>query len=220
MLGHYDAFTDWPLLLSAGAPEWVLPMVEAFFGSSREIVRFSYQQRFTTRVGRLCVPWILRQPAFHPNVGRVFEHIAAGATEDRDGRPGRRICVVREQQGTKRRLTNAEAVTALIESHGFERVHADQMAFIDQVTLFAETDVAVGEAGSGLHGTIFSPPGMTTLEMRPETYGGLAQPAIAVLRGHSFTSVTGSSPGTGAMSHAPWTLDLQTLEQRLDELAL
>jgi len=61
---------------------------------------------------------------------------------------------------------------------------------------------------------------MTTLEMRPETYGGLAQPAIAVLKGHSFTSVKGSTPGESPMSHAPWTLALETLGQRLDELAL
>jgi len=126
MLGHYDAFTDWPLLLSADAPAWVLPMVEAFFGRSREILSFSCQQQYRTKVGQLCVPWVLCQPAFHPSVRGVFDQIAAVATEDRDDAPGRRVCFVREQQFDKRHLTNADAVTALLQTRGFERVQADR----------------------------------------------------------------------------------------------
>ncbi len=222
LLDEFGGHEDWPLLLPSHAPDWVPPMVEVFSGRPRRIERFSHRRDLRMRVGELCVPWVVREPAFHPSVAHVFDRIAATALGD--GAPaagGRRICILRgEDQDEKRRLTNAAELDALLLGRGLEGVSPEKMPFIDQVRLFAETEVAVGQAGSALHGVVFSKPGAATLELRPETYDVHGQSAIAVLRRQSFASVKGAQGTDSRMSREPWALDLDLVEQRLVELGL
>jgi Glycosyltransferase 61 len=218
MLDEFDLFTDWPLLLPSRAPKWLPPLIEAFARHAREIRTFSHRRSVSVDVGELCVPWALRHPGFHPAANRIFDRIAGLAGGGNGGGRGRRIFVVRQQrQG--RRLTNAGEVMGLFEARGFEPVPPEQLPFVDQVRLFAGAELVAGEAGSALHGTVFSKPGTTTIELRPETYHVQGQPAIAVLRGHTFTSVKGAQRG-GRMSREPWALDLDSVARRLEELGV
>ena len=127
------------------------------------------------------MPWVLRHPGFHPAANRIFDRVAKTASDDdgNGGAPERRIFIVRQKRA--RRLTNARQVRALFEARGFEAVLPERLPFLDQVRLFVGARFVAGEAGSALHGTVFSKPGMTTLELRPETYHVHGQPAIAVL---------------------------------------
>ena len=221
MLEAEGAFTDWPLLLPASTPPWLLPMVEAFCGRRREIARFSSSRSRPTAVSRLCVPWVGRQPAIHPLVEGVFERLAESARARTPPSGGRdAIYVLRDDAGEKRQLTNGDPVRALLESRGLLCVAPQRLAFSDQVRLFAEVRLAVGEAGSGLHGMVFSGPGSVTVELRPPSYTSLAQPAVAVLRGQSFTSVAGAQEAAGRMSREPWSLELADVERRLGEVGL
>ncbi len=221
MLDQFGVFTDWPLLLPEQVPSWIPPMVEIYSGRQRVIKRFSHRRHLRVRVRELCVPWIVRKPAFHPSVAEVFEKVAARATGNgAAAAPGRRICILRgKDQDDKRGLTNAEALDAMLLERGLEGVSPERMPFVDQVRLFAETEFAVGQAGSALHGVVFSKPGTAALELRPENYDVHGQSAIAVLRRQTFASVKGDQDG-GRMSRAPWTLDLELVEQRLGELGL
>jgi Glycosyltransferase 61 len=217
MLDEFDLFTDWPLLLPSRAPKWLPPLIEVFSRHSREIRTFSHRRSVSVDVGELCVPWVLRHPGFHPAANRIFDRIAGLAGGRNGGGRGRRIFVVRQRQA--RRLTNAGEVIGLFEARGFEPVPPEQLPFLDQVRLFAGAEFVAGEAGSALHGTVFSKPGTTTIELRPETYHVQGQPAIAVLRGHTFTSVKGAQRG-GRMSREPWALDRDAVERRMEELGV
>ena len=226
MLDQHELFTDWPLLLPANAPDWVPAMIDVFspkprriVARSRKIIRFSSRQQLTSRVGSVCVPWVVRQPAFHPSVAAIFRRIAEGAAAgDRGRRCESRVCIFRGKGDEKRRLLNTEDVESLFEARGFLKVQPERLSFLDQVRLFAGAQITVGEAGSGLHGSVFAKPQTRTLELRPETYDVHGQSAIAVLMGHWFTSVKGEQAVAQRMSHAPWTLDVDAVEQRLDEL--
>lgn len=216
MLDRQKAFDGWPLLLPDNRPDWLARMVEAFCSSPREIVLFSNRQHDVTRVKRLCVPWVVRGPGFHPSAREVFTQISERAAPDQAAT--RRIFAARDPELEKRRLTNSAEIEAVLESRGFESVRPERLPFLEQVRLFASAEIAAGEAGSGLHGTIFSPPGTKTLELRPATYDAPGQPAIAVLMGHWFASVQGPQAGSHRMSHEPWTLDPELVERRLTEL--
>ena len=219
MLDEFDLFTDWPLLLPSRAPKWLPPLIEVFSRHSREIRTFSHRRSVSIEIGELCVPWVLRHPGFHPAANRIFDRIAGLADGDGNGvGRGRRIFVLRQRQA--RRLANAGEVSGLLEARGFEAVAPEQLPFLDQVRLFAGANFVAGEAGSALHGAVFSKPGATTIELRPETYHVQGQPAIAVLRRHAFTSVKGAQRGGGRMSREPWTLDLQAVERRLEEVGV
>jgi glycosyl transferase family 61 len=218
MLDEFDLFSDWPLLLPSRAPKWLPPLIEAFSRRSCEIRTFSHRRSVSIEVGELCVPWVLRHPGFHPAANRIFDRIAGLADGEGSGEGrGRRVFILRQRQA--RQLTNADEVAALFRARGFDPVAPERLPFLDQVRLFAGAAIVAGEAGSALHGTVFSKPGTTTIELRPATYHVQGQPAIAVLRGHVFTSVTGAQPG-GRMSREPWTLDPGAVERRLGELGI
>jgi capsular polysaccharide biosynthesis protein len=219
MLDEFDAFAGWPVLVPSHAPPWVPALVAAFSGS-RELRYVSHRRGRKLRVGRLCVPWVPRHPAFHPAVAGVFERVVEAAREEAGGGGlGRRIWIVRPDQNV-RRLTNASEVESALAARGFATVVPERLRFDQQVRLFAAADIVAGEAGSGLHGTVFSQPGTITLELRPETYFASGQPAIAVLRRQTFTSLTGVQGGAGRMSREPWTIDPRALEGRLADLGL
>src|SRR5207302_3210276 len=50
LLGELEALPDWPVLVSAGAPDWVLPMIAAFDGGRREVIRFRQRPRRKVKV--------------------------------------------------------------------------------------------------------------------------------------------------------------------------
>ena len=221
VLDHLGVLPDWPLLMPARTPPWLDGMLQAFGSRPREIVRFPNRMTVKVEVGRLCVPWVLRRPAFHPAAGEAFDRIASAyvASGGRSGDPPtRRIYVERPlpaASGAKRQLTNAREAKAFFEDRGFEPVRPELLPFADQIRLFAEARAVAGEAGSGLHGTLFSRPGTTTVELRPPSYVVRSQLAVAALRRQALLSVRGAQESSVSMSHDPWTLDLGEVERRL-----
>ena len=227
LVDELDEFADWPVLLREDSPSWTLTMIEAFTRHEREVkVLPAESGRLRTRVGALCVPWVVRSPSIHPIVRRVYGRIVRAAGVRGRQREGRKLYMVRggeEGAEEKRRLETREEVTELFADRGFELVRPEQMPFMDQVRMFANAAVVAGEGGSGLHGTVFSPAGLITLELRPASYGMLGQPAIAILGRHTFASVIGEDiidPDDPKRSWPPWSLGLDAVEERLVELDL
>jgi capsular polysaccharide biosynthesis protein len=173
------------------------------------------------KVGRLCVPWVLRQAAFHPAAGEAFDRVVrahAALGRGPSGSPTRRIYIERPppaESGAKRQLTNANEARSFFQGRGFEPVRPELLPFADQIRLFAGARMVAGEAGSGLHGTVFSEPGITAIELRPPSFASRGQLAIAALRRQGLISIEGAQEATVPMSHDPWTLDLDHVEQRL-----
>ena len=237
VLEEFDVFPDWPLLIPANVPSWVLSLIGAFSKSPvaerrrrrlwrrgsrsvREVKRFSQHECFKTRVRHLCVPWTVRQPAFHPRVASVFDRVCRRCADG--GHPirsPRRVFIARDA-AEDRRMTNAEDARELLEASGFQTVAPERMPFRDQVGLFAGVECVVGEAGSGLHGAVFSSRESVCVELRPSTYHVHGQTAIAALREQTFTSVKGSQGSSRPMSREHWTLDLPALRERLSSVGL
>jgi capsular polysaccharide biosynthesis protein len=221
VLDHFDVLPDWPLLMPARTPPWMDAMVGAFGRRPRTIVRFPRRMGVKVKVGRLCVPWVLRQAAFHPAAGEAFDRVVrahAALGRGPSGSPTRRIYIERPppaESGAKRQLTNANEARSFFQGRGFEPVRPELLPFADQIRLFAGARAVAGEAGSGLHGTVFSEPGITAIELRPPSFASRGQLAIAALRRQGLISIEGAQEATVPMSHDPWTLDLDHVEQRL-----
>jgi capsular polysaccharide biosynthesis protein len=229
LLDDVDAVGDWPVLVRDQTPDWTRTMIREFTGRRREIKMLPGEGgRLRTSVEQLCVPWVVRSPSIHPIVRRVFGRIvrAAGGRPQRGAADARRIYVVRGESAgkkDKRRLEQRAEVERMFAARGFELIRPELLPFMDQVRLFADAGVVAGEAGSGLHGTIFSAAGIVTLELRPSSFNVLGQPAIAILQRHTFASVTGTDvvdPDEADRPWGPWTIELEALEERLEELEL
>jgi len=218
ILDGLGEFRDWPVLLPESAPGWVFPMVDAFSGH-REVRRFPNGPGLRTMVGELCVPWTLREPAFHPIAKEAFDRVAesAGRQLGNHSGGGRRLYVSRGSE-EQRRLENAGEVEALFAARGFDCVEPGRLPFLEQVRMFMDAETVAGEAGSGLHGTVFARAGTLTLELRPRIHRSLAQPAIAVLKAHAFASCAGTQRASTPTSRSPWTMDLGLLDRWLSEV--
>ncbi len=73
-----------------------------------------------------------------------------------------------------RPLENRDAFEAMAVQHGFTVVHPQTLPVLDQLRLFAGAREIIGEYGSALHASLFSPPGTVVCALR----GMLRHPAL------------------------------------------
>lgn len=58
-----------------------------------------------------------------------------------------------------RALVNTEEIQAFLASKGFETVFPEKMSFVEQVTVFSQAEIIVGQSGAGMANIIFAPQG-------------------------------------------------------------
>ena len=122
----------------------------------------------TCHVARALVPTAFRGD------GRANTLLAAAARSFKaavlgtaDGTATRRLFVSRRNWGNdSRTLINALEVEAQLAADGFEIVYPEEMSIPDQVRMFSEARVLVGEYGSGLHNSIFCGPDAMVVALR------------------------------------------------------
>lgn len=82
----------------------------------------------------------------------------------------RRIFVSRKNDTKKRIMENRLVTEELFHEFGFEIVTPETMSFTEQVELFSECEIVVGESGAGMANVIFCDPGTKILEIQPENF--------------------------------------------------
>jgi capsular polysaccharide biosynthesis protein len=114
--------------------------------------------------------------------------------------PGGRIYISRKQSGREYRpLRNRDAIEAMAAACGFAIVHPEQIPIRDQVAMFQRATHIIGEYGSALHASIFSPIGTVVVALRgPQPEPGYLQSGI----GNVFQQPTGYVFGKQAADDA------------------
>ena len=135
-------------------------------------------------------------------------------------RSGRR----REKQGTekilisrsdnadtrnRRNLAERAAFEEKAVARGFTRVRPERLSIPEQIALFRSAGTIIGEYGSGLHGSLFAPPGTTVVALRDNGLElGFLQSSIDHTLGHASGYVIGSERSEeGFFSVAPQDID-------------
>jgi capsular polysaccharide biosynthesis protein len=87
----------------------------------------------------------------------------AGWRAAASGGKGERLYISRS--GARyRHVRNEEEVVALLERHGFTRIHCEEYSVAEQVRLFASAEVIVAPHGAGLANIVFCRPGTKVIE--------------------------------------------------------
>lgn len=81
-------------------------------------------------------------------------------------RPPFRKLYISRSKAARRRIVNEAALTAHLESQGFETVHLEGMPFPEQVRVLAETTHVLSNHGAGLTNVLFMVPGTRVTEIR------------------------------------------------------
>ena len=188
-------------------------------GADRLVVYDRTRDRVACR--RLLVPTALRFVSrASPLMRQARRFLLDRAAPGSRWRFGRR----RERQGTEKilisRSDNADTLnrrtlaerarfeeTAL--ARGFTPVRPERLSVPEQIALFRSAGTIVGEYGSGLHGSLFAPPGTTVVALRDNGLElGFLQSSIDHTLGHAGGYVIGSGRSEeGFFSVAPEDID-------------
>jgi capsular polysaccharide biosynthesis protein len=78
----------------------------------------------------------------------------------------RQIFLSRAHASQSRPLLNRQRIEEIAGAAGLEILHPERLSLPEQVRLFGEANLLVGEYGSALHGSLFSAPGTTVCNLR------------------------------------------------------
>ncbi|MDR3403929.1 MAG: glycosyltransferase 61 family protein [Chthoniobacter sp.] len=148
-----------------GLKEWQRQILDALglldsYTEIRGPVRFRKMVASTTLSLHISYPTAVARPIFD---ALRFRFGSATA-------PARKLFISR-QSFAHRLFVNREEVEALATGMGFEIVRPEEMPVGDQVRMFAEAKVVVGEAGAALANVGFCHPGAAVLEIQTERFG-------------------------------------------------
>jgi hypothetical protein len=85
------------------------------------------------------------------------------------GSQGTKIYISR-RDATMRRLTNEKDLIDLLERYGFAVLESGGMSMAEQIMMFAEADVIIGNHGAGLANIVFCQKGTTVIEISSPRY--------------------------------------------------
>jgi capsular polysaccharide biosynthesis protein len=114
---------------------------------------------------------------------------------------------------SKRELSNEDEIKAIVRARGIEVVYPEELPWNEQVNLFSNARLIVGESGSGLHNSIFAPEGAIVLCMQPSTQ---VQGTLSALLGHPTAFLC---PESAAMIDGTcvFDIDLKRFSALLDQ---
>jgi hypothetical protein len=105
---------------------------------------------------------------------------------------GRRRIYSSRQHVVRRSIANEAEILNVLESHGFETVHPQELSVKEQIRTFAEAEAILGVHGSGLTNAIFSPSNATVIELQPESLAYIENAVVrtlAAIRNQRFVQV-------------------------------
>ncbi|WP_158272057.1 glycosyltransferase family 61 protein [Marinicauda salina] len=103
---------------------------------------------------------VVQASRLHAGLERLEHGLPAVA--DTGIEPARKIYVSRARW-QRRTLVNGVEIEAYLAGRGWRVVHPETLTVAEQRALFSCAEIVLGEDGSGLHNTLFSPPGARLL---------------------------------------------------------
>jgi O-antigen biosynthesis protein WbqL len=153
------------------------------------------------RCESLLIPSLLcgQDYAFHPLLNSLIAELVSTNTL-----PKRRLYLTRQEPSHFRRLSNKKEIENIASSFGLELISPETLPISEQIKLFSECVFVVGEFGSALHNTLFSPLGIRVLALN--WVNGL-QSKISQLRKQSVGYLL---PSSGLPVEHEWGAALRT----------
>lgn len=157
-------------------------------------------------------------PALRPAATLLSELIALRHGVAPLGRADQRIFLSRGQGPQNRVFRDRERVEDQAARAGLTIVHPQNLDLLEQVRLFQGASMVVGEYGSAMHGTLFSPPGTVVCCLR----GSLGHPGFVQSGfGHALDQPTGYVFGRNVSNdiHSEFAVSEQAFTECLELLS-
>ncbi|CAN5285572.1 DUF563 domain-containing protein [soil metagenome] len=159
-------FGDIPIVIPSTAPAYVRSIIAETLGNWPVIVYERFEEH--VEVGNLIMPSMFHDGyQFHPRFTEVIDRHVAWSRDTLGarwrsllGRHARKLFVSRRNVVSSfRELDNQAGLEAVAGEFGFQIASPEKLSWRRQVELFSYAECIVGEYGSGMHNTLFSPQG-------------------------------------------------------------
>jgi capsular polysaccharide biosynthesis protein len=151
-------------------------------------------------VKRLILPTLLRTSSrAHPVFPQAVEYLLTLIRRKRSimTKPlsRRKLFVSRAGAGRDgRMLINRKAIEQLADEAGFDIFRPEAFSLLDQIAMFASAGGIIGEYGSALHGSMFSPVGTAVLALRSNAiHPGFLQSGLCQVMSQKIAYVLGAA---------------------------
>ena len=209
-------FTRCVIPLPDNIPDWVPKLLGVAFGLKPErVMRYDLRNESVLCCRAMVPTHAHHNHFFHPIFVEFYRSLAA-SQPSRDDLP-RRILVSRRRFAeanpcTAHRLVQEEAFEAAAVARGFVAVAPEAMDIPSQIALFAQAEAVLGICGSGLHNTVFCPPGTVVGQIgMPNAH----QSRIAAACGHRLAYLFPKDAG----STSDMVVDQAGIDALLDAMA-
>jgi capsular polysaccharide biosynthesis protein len=152
------------VLLDSQSPMWLLTILHDSLGIRKEQIEFFDPQTEQVRLRHALVPTrLLQDERFHPFANELLEELEQTLAIPKVKCPVSRAFIVRNQFhnpfAPHRVCTNeSELVDIAISRYGFVPISTERLHWHEQISLFRDAEIVLGQAGSGLHNALFSKP--------------------------------------------------------------
>lgn len=153
-----NEFDDFVIPLPLGTPAWALNMMRELCGvTDQNLVWFDPIAQTLEFRSVISPTYGHSSYHFHPAVADFWPQSKANGS-------GRRLCISRvnyegHTDGVLKSFANRALFEEMAVSHGYELVYPERLSLQEQISLFDGASHVMGEYGSALHNTLFTPPG-------------------------------------------------------------
>lgn len=187
---HDEAFKEglprW--IIAEDTPRWAREMMNFMFGTGDDDFLLFEPSAESLSVDRLVVPSNLR---VSPIMSSLFDgFVEAVLARSGQSNARRKIIISRANGGhiSKRYMRNWREILDIAVGEGFEVLTPETLSWPEQVRAFRSASVVIGEYGSAIHSTLFSPSDCLIIALSPPS-ANQNQSAISALRGQTLQFV-------------------------------
>ncbi len=117
-------------------------------------------------------------------------------------------------------LDNIDNIEAIVKKYGYKVVYPESMSLKEQINMFANSKIIIGEDGSALHNSIFASKGITVVNIRNSANGSLIQGNLCELFQQKIIYIFGNLKSIDKISsrNSTYSIDETVFEEVLMSL--
>lgn len=212
-------------LVRNNSPSYVYDLLELVGVEADQIMQWDPSKQ-VARLTSAYVPSGLRYNFyFHP----LIKEFGVGlrnkyADNNYEGPSSEKIYVTRNKWSDTNKkefriLENSDALEEIAKQKGYMIISPETLSIRDQINVFSNVKIIIGEDGSGLHNSIFSPENTIVCSLRSPYNGALIQGSLCAAYNQSMAYIIGKATNKPDVArNANYVIDENVFRKSLDAI--
>jgi capsular polysaccharide biosynthesis protein len=203
---HLFPNTSFTLGIPEDAPDYVIEILSSIYSDDITFCTIFSKVNYK---GKLFICSPVRQHDYISQFSGLQPGVNLGG-----GTPVERLYLTRKKYNTYRSLLNREAVEESFRRRGFRVIDPEDFTPKQQIQLFRSANVLAGEAGSGLHNSVFCSSGVKIINLQSSRQNHFIQAGLCYWRDQDCVYVVGRS--TSEDWNASFFVDIESINRAID----